>query len=36
LILKKPKIKEGFVFFNNTAGDAGILNAMQFQKMIQG
>lgn len=34
-ILKKPKVKEAFVFFNNTAGDAGILNAMQFQKLIK-
>jgi uncharacterized protein YecE (DUF72 family) len=33
-IEKKAKVKEGFVFFNNTAGDAGILNAVQFQKMI--
>jgi len=34
-ILKKPKLKEAFVFFNNTAGEAGILNAMQFQTLIK-
>jgi uncharacterized protein YecE (DUF72 family) len=33
-IAKKTKIKDGYVFFNNTAGDAGILNAMQFQNLI--
>lgn len=30
---KKRKIKEAFVYFNNTAGTAGILNAQQFQKI---
>jgi uncharacterized protein YecE (DUF72 family) len=32
-IAKKIKIKDGFVFFNNTADDEGILNALQFQQL---
>jgi uncharacterized protein YecE (DUF72 family) len=34
-LLKKKKLKEAFVYFNNTASDEGILNAQQFQKLIE-
>lgn len=27
------KIREAYIYFNNTAGDAGILNAVQFKKL---
>lgn len=29
----KRKLKQAFIYFNNTAGEAGILNALQFQKL---
>jgi len=32
-IEKNKKLKEAFVYFNNTAGNAGILNAVEFQSM---
>ncbi len=34
-ILKKKKMKECYVYFNNTAGNEAILNAQQFQKLLQ-
>jgi len=33
-IFRKKKVKEAFVYFNNTASTAGVLNAQQLQKMI--
>jgi uncharacterized protein YecE (DUF72 family) len=33
-ISAKRKVKEGYVYFNNTAGTAGILNALSFQEQI--
>ena len=33
-VLKNEKTKEAFIYFNNTAGTAGILNALELQKMI--
>ncbi len=32
LALKKKKVKEAYVYFNNTAGNAGILNAIRFSQ----
>ncbi len=32
-ILKKRKIKEAFVYFNNTAGTAGVLNATELKNL---
>lgn len=34
-ILKKKKVKEAFIFFNNTAGEAGILNAQTMRNMLK-
>jgi uncharacterized protein YecE (DUF72 family) len=34
-IVKKKKIKEAYIYFNNTAGTAGIINALQLQQIIQ-
>jgi uncharacterized protein YecE (DUF72 family) len=31
--LKRKKVKEAFVYFNNTAGNEGILNALKFQEL---
>ncbi|MGQ0826788.1 MAG: DUF72 domain-containing protein [Bacteroidota bacterium] len=33
-IKNDKKIKETYVYFNNTAGDAGIMNAMEFNKIV--
>ncbi|HLP49301.1 MAG TPA: DUF72 domain-containing protein [Chitinophagales bacterium] len=35
-ILKKKKVKEAFIFFNNTAGEAGILNAQTMREVVKG
>lgn len=35
ILIDNPKIEEGYVFFNNTAGTAGILNAQQFKVISQ-
>jgi uncharacterized protein YecE (DUF72 family) len=34
-ILKKRKIKEAFIYFNNTAGTAGVLNAGELKNIVQ-
>ena len=34
-LMKKKGLKECFVYFNNTAGDEGINNALQFQKLAK-
>jgi uncharacterized protein YecE (DUF72 family) len=33
-ILKKKKLKEVFIYFNNTASTAGVLNAQELQKLV--
>lgn len=35
-LFKNKKIKEAFVYFNNTAGDDGIFNALQFKFLMMG
>ncbi len=34
-IIKKRKVKDGYVYFNNTAADEGVLNALEFQKLVK-
>ncbi|MEO7308618.1 MAG: DUF72 domain-containing protein [Ferruginibacter sp.] len=35
VILKKRNVKEGYIYFNNTAGVEGVVNAIQFKKLIE-
>lgn len=35
VVLKKKKVKEAFIFFNNTASEAGILNAQTMREVVK-